>query len=132
MKTPSPESKCERVTYIMYMLASQTLNAISIYRIYRNDEIDGQSKLVMWCLDVTYLLCSIVLSLAMATLQKHRDVATGVEVFAVTVGTLVHLATNHLLDRNRATELASRINGKLNAVFVLAIGRAVFATYVAE
>lgn len=132
MKAPGPESKCEKMTYAMYVLISQTLNVVSMCQIYRNDSIDGQSKFVMWCLDATYLLCSIVFSLAIAIRQKHRDVSTGVEVFVLSVGSLVHLATSHLLDKSGVTELASRINGKINVVFVLAVGKAVFEAYIAE
>ena len=64
MKVPDSESKCEKVICTMYLLISQVLNAISMYQIYRNEEIDGQSKFVVWCLDATYVLCSLVFSLA--------------------------------------------------------------------
>lgn len=65
-------------------------------------------------------------------LRKHRDAATAVEIFVLSAGSLIHLATSHILDRNRVTELASRINGKINVVFVLVVGKAIFETYLAE
>ena len=65
-------------------------------------------------------------------LRKHRDAATAVEIFVLSAGSLIHLATSHILDRNRVTELASLINGKINVVFVLVVGKAIFETYLAE